>query len=106
MPQRSQQIRFLVGIIGLAFSVCLVASSHAQAQRDTFSRWRPTHELAGVTYVGSAACAQCHAPLTNKRLANPMGRALAPVESCEILKAHPKLNFRNGPYDYQIVREG
>ena len=56
--------------------------------------------------MGSAACAQCHAPLTNTRLANPMGRALAPVESCEVLKTHPRLSFRNGPFNYQIVREG
>src|SRR5205814_4808128 len=33
-------------------------------------------------------------------------RALAPDESCEVLKAHPRLSFRNGPYNYQIVREG
>jgi len=35
-----------------------------------------------------------------------MSRALEPVESCEVLKAHPRLNFRIGSYDYQIVREG
>jgi len=106
MPQRSQKIDAIAGIIGLAFGVWLLTSTGAQAQRDAFSKWRPTHELAGVNYVGSAACAQCHAPLTAKRLANPMSRALAPVESCEILKTHTRLNFRNGPYSYQIAREG
>ena len=90
----------------LVVGVSLFASSRTHAQRDAFSKWRPTHELAGVNYVGSAACAQCHAPLTNKRLANPMGRALAPVESCEVLKTHSLLSFRNGPYNYQIVRSG
>src|ERR1041385_1833145 len=99
--RRFTQILVLTAVICLALT-----SSYAQTQRDAFSKWRPTHELAGVNYVGSAACAQCHAPLTAKRLANPMSRALAPVESCEILKTHPRLNFRNGPYAYQIVREG
>ena len=94
------------GVMCLAISVSLSASFRTQAQRDAFSKWRPTHELAGVNYVGSAACARCHAPLTAKRLANPMSRALAPVESCEILKTHTRLNFRNGPYNYEIVREG
>ncbi len=56
--------------------------------------------------MGSEACAQCHAPLTSKRLANPMSRALAPVESCKVLKTNPRLNFRNGSYNYQIAREG
>src|SRR5258706_4379427 len=106
MRQRSQKISALAGIIGLAFGVWLLTSTRAQAQRDAFSKWRPTHELAGVNYVGSAACARCHAPLTAKRLANPMSRALAPVESCEILKTHTKFNFRNGPYGYPIARAG
>ena len=83
MSQRPQKILAFAGIIGLAFGVWLLTPSRTQAQRDAFSKWRPTHELVGVNYVGSAACAQCHAPLTNKRLANPMSRALAPAESCE-----------------------
>ena len=96
----------LLGFVVFALCLCSLPSSRGQNQRDTFSRWRPTHELAGVNYVGSAACAQCHAPLTAKRLANPMSRALAPVESCEILKTYARLKFRNGSYDYQISREG
>jgi hypothetical protein len=106
MPRRVQKIVFLGGIICFALSLWLLATLHAHAQRDAFSRWRPTHELAGVNYVGSAACAQCHAPLTNRRLANPMSRALVPADSCEVLKTNPKLNFRNPPFNYQIVREG
>jgi hypothetical protein len=35
-----------------------------------------------------------------------MSRALAPVDSCDVLKTHPRLNFRNGPYNYQILRDG
>src|ERR1041385_760529 len=101
-----RKIFALAGVVGLAFGVWWLTSSHVHAQRDAFSKWRPTHELAGVSYVGSAACAQCHSSLTNKRLANPMSRALAPVESCEVLKTHPRLSFRNGPFNYQIVREG
>ncbi len=106
MAQPVKKTLVRAGVMCLAISVSLLASFHAQAQRDAFSKWRPTHELAGVNYVGSAACARCHAPLTAKRLANPMSRALAPVESCEILKTHTRLNFRNGPYGYQITREG
>src|SRR5437660_7661891 len=106
MGQRVRKTVVILGVICFACSLSLLASFRTQAQREAFSKWRPTHELAGVNNVGSAACAQCHAPLTAKRLANPMSRALAPVESCEVLKTHPQLNFRNGPYSYQIVREG
>src|SRR6266478_9925920 len=106
MAQPVKKTLVRAGVMCLAISVSLLASFHTKAQRDAFSKWRPTHELAGVNYVGSGACAQCHDPLTAKRLANPMSRALAQVESCEVLKTHPRLNFRNGPYNYQIVREG
>src|SRR2546423_14463416 len=106
MPQRVKKTLFCTAVICFAFTVTLLASWRAHAQRDAFSRWRPTHELAGVNYVGSAACAQCHAPLTTKRLANPMSRALAPVADCEVLKSHPRLSFRNSPYAYQIARDG
>lgn len=96
----------LSGFVVFALGFWSLPSDRGQNPRDAFSKWRPTHELAGVKYVGSAACAQCHAPLTAKRLANPMSRALAPTDSCEILKAHPKLNFRNGPFNYEINRDG
>src|SRR2546428_13628122 len=101
MTQRVRKTLVRSGVICFALSVSLLTSSRSQ-QRDPFSRWRPTHELAGVNYVGSTACAQCHAPLTAKPLAKPMTRSLAPVENCEVLQNHPQLNFRNGPYDHEI----
>jgi hypothetical protein len=104
MAQRATKTVLLTIFVAVTFG--LLATLRGQAQRDAFSRWRPTHELAGVAYVGSGACAQCHAPLTAKRLANSMSRALEPVESCEILKAHPRLSFRVGRYNYQIARAG
>jgi hypothetical protein len=99
--------RTLVPIsVVVAISLCLSLFSRAQSQRDALSRWRPTHELAGVPYVGSSACAQCHVWHTGKRLANTMSRALEPIDSCEVLKSRPRLDFRNGPYNYRIVRDG
>ena len=35
-----------------------------------------------------------------------MANALQPIASCDILKRHPKLTFREGPYTSEIVREG
>ena len=106
MAERVKKTLVLISLVVSSLALWLLPSSRGQTQRDAFSRWRPTHELTDVRYVGSSACAQCHAPLATKRLANSMSRALEPVESCEILKAHPRLNFRNGPYSYQIVRDG
>jgi hypothetical protein len=106
MAQRVSKTLLLTTLVVATVGVWLLPASRGQNQRDPFSKWRPTHELAGVRYVGNSACAQCHAPLTAKRLANSMSRALEPVESCGMLKARPRLTFRNGPYTYQIVREG
>jgi hypothetical protein len=106
MAQRITKTLLLASVAVFTLGLWLMSSSRGQTQRDAFSKWRPTHELAGVRYVGSGACAQCHNPLTAKRLANSMSRALEPVESCGILKSHPRLNFRNGPYSYQILRDG
>lgn len=96
----------LIGVVFCTTTLWLSLSSRAQSPRDPFTKWRPTHELTGVRYVGSGTCAQCHAALTAGRQANSMSRALEPVESCEILKANPHLNFRNGSYSYEIVRDG
>lgn len=103
MAERVKKTVVLAGLACLAISLSLAL---AQGPRDAFSRWRPTHELPGVRFVGSAACIQCHTALAAKRLANPMSRALEPVENCDVLKTHPRLDFRNGAYNYQIVREG
>jgi len=35
-----------------------------------------------------------------------MAHALAPVSACDILKSHPLLTFRAGPYSYTIRRDG
>ena len=106
MAEPVKKTLVLICIVFFSTTLWLSLPSSAQSQRDAFSKWRPTHELAGVRYVGNSACAQCHAALTAERQPNSMSRALEPVESCEILKAHPRLNFRNGPYNYQIVRDG
>src|SRR5260370_38011892 len=106
MAQRVKKTLLLSSFVVFTLGIWLLPSSRGQNQRDPFSRWRPTHELAGVRYVGSSACARCHVEQGAKRLANSMSRALAPSDSCEILKTHARLDFRNGPYSYQIVREG
>jgi hypothetical protein len=101
-----ERVKKTLAVVGLACFAFSLSLTLGQSQRDAISKWRPMHELAGVRYVGSAACAQCHAALSAKRLANPMSRALEPAEGCDVLKTHSRLTFRNGTYNYQIVREG
>jgi hypothetical protein len=49
-------------------------------------------------------CITCHRKEASMQ--TPMSRALESVETCGILRAHPKLAFRAGNYSYEIVRDG
>lgn len=35
-----------------------------------------------------------------------MAHALGPARESEVLRSHPKMSFRAGPYDYEIVSDG
>jgi hypothetical protein len=65
--------------------------------------WRPTK---GARYAGAESCAKCHAKESAAQHATPMGRALEPASSSEILRRNPTLTFRAGALTYQIARRG
>lgn len=52
-----------------------------------------------------ADCAQCHREQAAKFKHTAMASALQLVASCDILKQHPKLTFKEGPYTSEIVRD-
>jgi Cytochrome c554 and c-prime len=95
-----------------ALVICAVicfegASGQGQAQGDDpLSKWRPTRDYSGVGYVGSSVCAKCHASKARTQLATPMAHAIETTADCQVLITRPRLTFRNGPYSYQITRQG
>jgi Cytochrome c554 and c-prime len=76
------------------------------AAPDIHADWRPGRDPAGVGFVGSKTCAQCHAYQASTYSSTPMAHASATAEGCRILATHPRLTFREGPYTYQITRRG
>jgi hypothetical protein len=64
----------------------------------------PTQAPPGARYVGPATCARCHPSEAETQPSTPMAHALGSVADCTILRAHPQLTFRNGPYSYQVER--
>ena len=79
----------------------------ARAPQNAPAKWRPGgRDDSGVRYVGSAACAECHAEEAAKQRATPMGRASERPADCDILKARPRMTFRQGRYTYEITRAG
>lgn len=82
----------------------LVVVGYAQ-QDNFFSEWRPNTNTRGIRYVGNNACIECHKEQAGQ-LNTPMGQALEVAPDCRIVTAKSKLTFRNGPYTYNIAREG
>lgn len=83
----------------------LLAASFAFPQKKK-PMWRPNKVPAGLTFVGSQACAECHASKVKSQAQTLMGLALEPVATSRILTKFPKLTFRSGPYSYEITRQG
>ena len=52
------------------------------------------------------ACASCHAAQARTHGATSMANALEDVRACDILRQHPRLTFAEGPYRYEITRQG
>ena len=65
----------------------------------------PNRAPRGARFAGSEACVGCHAAQASER-STPMGNALESAANCDILRQHPKLSFRSGPYSYRIVQQG
>jgi len=73
---------------------------------NVLSDWRPARDAGGIGYVGNKACAECHAYQASTFSETPMANASRAAADCEILAAHPRLAFREGPYSYEIARRG
>lgn len=58
------------------------------------------------SYVGPKVCGECHASLAASQVETPMAHAAESVADCDILRKHPRLTVRLGPYAYRITREG
>src|SRR3989441_5259656 len=99
-------------LIAISLLLCLNRTLNLRAQGPGMSDgrapgstpWRPSKKDA--RYTGPRACAKCHAEESATQHLTAMGRALEPLATSEILRAHPRLMFRSGPYAHEIVRRG
>lgn len=53
-------------------------------------------------YVGAQVCASCHATKVATQKTTPMAQTSMHAADAEILRQHPELHFRVGPYRYEI----
>jgi len=107
---KTSAIVILGGVIGLLLYFDRPLKSSAQGpgmnegNTPISTPWRPNKKDA--KYTGPQACVKCHAEESARQHLTAMGRALEPVATSEILRAHPRLTFRSGPYAHEIVRRG
>ena len=69
-------------------------------------KWTPTRVPEGTTFAGDQSCAQCHQSYVRSHQTTPMARAMETVAEAGILRANPRLRFREGPYSFSITRDG
>jgi hypothetical protein len=66
--------------------------------------WWPTKgDASRDAYVGTAACAKCHAAKVESQQANAMSHAATRAPDADVLRQHDHLTFRLGPYREEIV---
>jgi Cytochrome c554 and c-prime len=99
-------VTFTIGTIIWVGSSIFGGGQKAAPDNTPLSDWRPSRDPSGIHYLGSSKCAECHKDKALTQLGTPMAHALEPAADCQVLTAHPQLTFRNGPYTYQITRQG
>ena len=109
----THRIEKALGLVCLTIwtSICVASSilgagQKAAPENTPVSNWRPSRDPRGIGYIGSTKCAECHKDKALTQLGTPMAHALEPIADCQVLSARPRLTFRNGPFTYQITREG
>jgi hypothetical protein len=105
----TKRILLLVAF-GCAAALCLGNSPaslrQTQAQSSTplakLSEWQ-ARDYPGNQYVGSRACAACHADKVATQARTPMAHALEPADDVKVLRQNPRLTYRSGAYRYEIL---
>lgn len=98
----------LFGLLIFAFLVLTAAVPSSRAQLSTEDHlaepgfWPTQPGSSREEFVGSSACAPCHAAKVAAQEATPMAHAVAHADDARVLRTHPSLSFSVGVYRYLI----
>lgn len=90
---------------------CLVPAPTGSAGQDPAASAapavnRPNRVPENATFVGMAACAECHEQIIGAHRDSGMARAMQPASVADILRANPKLSLKSGRFTYTLERKG
>jgi hypothetical protein len=74
----------------------------SRIERAKNSWWPTKNAQAREDFIGSQACANCHAEKTASQLTTPMAQAASAISNARILRDHPTLGAKRGPFTYAI----
>ena len=83
------------------FSLCGALAQQQEDAAAAFSRFRPRQEIPGVGFIGSEVCTACHSVKDHSQTS--MAHALSTTSGSKVLRSHPRMTFRAGPYLYEIT---
>ena len=99
---------FLLGVLAAALLALLPPPPPIGAQMATTERlqapgfWPTKGSPARSEFLGSAACAVCHAARVTSQATTAMARTASAAAQSEVLRARPHLRLQMGPYAYEI----
>lgn len=98
---------FSLWVLTSASTILVFAAQQARPDLRAPATWDPAEGAPpDAVYVGEAVCAACHPSEAKAAPFTAMGQAAESVAECKILRDHPELTGRLGPYSYRITRRG
>ena len=83
-----------------------LAQTPPEGTSNSISDFRPRREIPSEAFVGSEVCAGCHIERSRSQKHTAMANALKTADASPVLASHPPMDFRAGPYTYEITRNG
>jgi len=101
----SQKHQRRFGLVGLLLCFCAPFATAQLSTEDHLAEpgfWPTQAHASRDGFVGSEACAPCHAAKLATQRETPMAQTAMPVAAAEILRSHPALSFSINKFRYQI----
>jgi hypothetical protein len=106
VSRSSSHYRGFARSIACGCALLLCGLVFAQSTTTRVADFRPRREMPGEKFVGSQACANCHAEKTRSQTHAAMANALKLPAESGVLQTHPRMTHEAAGFSYEIVSDG